>query len=40
VRAEPRMHDWWKITDPMQSPLSTRKDGEWWAPMEEVFHHD
>ncbi len=26
--------DWWKLTDPMQRPLSTRKDGEWWASME------
>jgi L-rhamnose mutarotase len=40
MRASPRMRDWWKITDPMQSPLGTRKEGEWWAPMEEVFHHD
>lgn len=40
MRASPRMYDWWKITDPMQAPLATRKEGEWWAPMEEVFHHD
>jgi L-rhamnose mutarotase len=26
--------------EPMQEPLSTRKDGEWWAEMEEVFHLD
>ena len=32
--------DWWKITDPQQSALPTRKPGEWWAPMEEVFHTD
>ncbi len=30
--------DWWKLTDPMQEPLETRKEGEWWASMEEVFH--
>ncbi|MEM9223329.1 MAG: L-rhamnose mutarotase [Pseudomonadota bacterium] len=30
--------DWWKICGPMQRPLETRKDGEWWAAMEEVFH--
>ncbi|RUU39490.1 L-rhamnose mutarotase, partial [Mesorhizobium sp. M6A.T.Ce.TU.002.03.1.1] len=23
-----------------QEPLPTRKDGEWWASMDEVFHHD
>jgi L-rhamnose mutarotase len=26
--------------EPMQEPLSTRKQGEWWAEMEEVFHLD
>ncbi|MCG2791214.1 MAG: L-rhamnose mutarotase, partial [Actinomycetia bacterium] len=25
---------------PMQEPLDTRKKGEWWAEMEEVFHQD
>jgi L-rhamnose mutarotase len=25
---------------PMQQPLDTRKEGEWWAEMEEVFHTD
>jgi L-rhamnose mutarotase len=30
--------DWWKLTDPMQEPLETRKEGEWWASMEEIFH--
>jgi L-rhamnose mutarotase len=30
---------WWKVTDPMQEPLPSRKEGEWWASMEEVFHH-
>lgn len=32
--------EWWKLTDPCQEPLETRADGEWWANMEEVFHHD
>ena len=36
----PRMLEWWKITDPMQVPFETRKDGEWWADMENVFHTD
>jgi L-rhamnose mutarotase len=30
--------DWWKLTDPMQEPLKSRKNGEWWASMEEIFH--
>jgi L-rhamnose mutarotase len=33
------MQDWWKLTDPLQSPLPTKKDGEWWARWEEVFHY-
>ena len=35
-----RMRDWWVITDPMQVPFETRKPGEWWARMENVFHTD
>ncbi|NND05982.1 MAG: L-rhamnose mutarotase [Saprospiraceae bacterium] len=30
--------EWWKLTDPCQVPLESRKKGEWWASMEEVFH--
>jgi L-rhamnose mutarotase len=25
---------------PCQAPLETRKQGEWWAMMEDVFHLD
>jgi L-rhamnose mutarotase len=38
--ADPVTQDWWKLTDPCQEGLSTRKPGEWWASMEEVFHTD
>ena len=31
---------WWQHTDPCQQPLYSRKPGEWWALMEEVFHTD
>lgn len=31
---------WWKITDPMQAPLDTAGDGEWWASTDIVFHQD
>lgn len=31
---------WWAVVGPMQDPLETRKPGEWWAEMEEVFHFD
>ena len=40
IKRAPRMQEWWDITDPMQMPLETRKDGEWWASTEEVFHTD
>ncbi|WP_306117651.1 MULTISPECIES: L-rhamnose mutarotase [unclassified Roseitalea] len=40
MAADPRTQEWWDICKPMQVPLETRKQGEWWAMMEEVFHHD
>lgn len=40
MKQVPEMLEWWKITDPMQTPLATRKPGEWWARMENVFHTD
>jgi L-rhamnose mutarotase len=35
--ADPSTRDWWKLTDPMQEPLSTRKEGEWWAAMDQAL---
>jgi L-rhamnose mutarotase len=40
MAADPKTHEWWSICMPMQAPLETRKAGEWWAEMEEVFHVD
>ena len=40
MAADPVTQDWWKVCMPMQAPLGTRADGEWWAGMEEVFHQD
>lgn len=40
MAADPKTQEWWSITDPMQQPLETRRPGEWWAEMEEVFHTD
>lgn len=37
---DPTTKEWWKLTDPCQEALETRKPGEWWASMEEVFHCD
>ena len=37
---DPTTREWWTHTDPCQEPLESRKPGEWWASMEEVFHSD
>jgi L-rhamnose mutarotase len=36
--ANPRIKEWWSLTDPCQQPFPDRPAGEWWAPMEQVFH--
>ena len=40
MAADPKTQEWWAIMKPMQDPLKTRKEGEWWSDMEEVFHLD
>lgn len=40
MAANPIVQKWWKITDACQVPFETRKEGEWWTNMEEVFHQD
>lgn len=40
MAVDPKTQEWWKIMGPMQSPLESRAEGEWWANMEEVFHLD
>jgi L-rhamnose mutarotase len=35
-----KTREWWDIMKPMQEPVENRRDGEWWADMEEVFHQD
>ena len=40
MAADPKTQEWWKVVMPMQKPLSSRDDGEWWANMKEVFHLD
>lgn len=37
---DPLTQKWWDIMMPMQQPLDSRSEGEWWAEMEEVFHLD
>ncbi|WP_112323096.1 L-rhamnose mutarotase [Oceanibium sediminis] len=40
MAADPMTQEWWDICMPIQKPLESRAEGEWWAMMEEVFHHD
>ena len=40
MEADPTTQRWWKRTDPLQTPVPTRKEDEWWHTMEEVFHQE
>lgn len=40
MAADPRTQEWWAVCGPMQEPLPSRAEGEWWADMPEVFHVD
>ena len=40
VAANEATRRWWAVCGPCQRPLESRKKGEWWATMEEVFHVD
>lgn len=40
MAADPETQKWWDLVKPFQNPLEDRKDGEWWAGMEEVYHLD
>ncbi|NSW56473.1 MAG: L-rhamnose mutarotase [Armatimonadetes bacterium] len=40
MAADPTTQKWWELCMPCQNPVPTRSEGEWWAPMEEVFHTD
>jgi L-rhamnose mutarotase len=37
MAADPATQRWWRMTEPLQESVGS--EGEWWAPMEEVFHH-
>ena len=38
IAADPKTQEWWTFTDPCQTPLASRAEGEQWSMMEEVFH--
>jgi len=40
IASDPATQDWWDLCGPMQVPLKTRQEGEWWAKMTQVFQFD
>ena len=40
IAADPQTQEWWTFTDPCQMPMASRKSGEQWSMMEQVFHND
>lgn len=40
MAADPKTREWWSHTDPLQTPVPERREGEWWHTLEEVFHTD
>lgn len=40
MAADPMTQEWWAVMRPMQQPLDSRANGEWWADMQEAFHTD
>lgn len=38
MAADSETQRWWDVCMPCQEPLDDRREGEWWATMEEVFH--
>lgn len=40
MAASPLTVKWNELCMPLQQTLATIQPGEWWAPMEEVFHLD
>ncbi len=40
MAADPKTQEWWSLCKPCQKVLDTRREGEWWSDMEEVYHLD
>ena len=38
MAADPVTQEWWAVCMPFQAPLMSRKEGEWWAGLDEVCH--
>ena len=40
MAADPATQRWWEIMMPMQRRLEGTPEGQWWMPLEEIFHFD
>ena len=40
MAADPETRRWWDVVKPLMQPLETRKPGEFWSDMKEIFHLD
>ena len=40
MEENPGNKEWWNACKPCHIPLDDRKEGEWWASMEEIWHQD
>jgi L-rhamnose mutarotase len=40
IATDPVTQQWWALTEPCQQPVDGAGEGEWWAPLHEVFHLD
>ncbi|GAA2841919.1 L-rhamnose mutarotase [Leucobacter komagatae] len=40
MAADPETQRWWAVQQPLQRPLPERAEGDWWADLPEVFHHE
>ncbi|WP_309617949.1 L-rhamnose mutarotase [Salinibacterium sp.] len=38
MAADKATQEWWAVCSPLQDPLDTRAEGEWWKEIPEVFH--
>jgi L-rhamnose mutarotase len=38
IAADPETRRWWQLTDPCQESLAEAGSGQWWAPMQEIWH--
>ena len=40
MAADQKTCEWWDVCKPCHQPFEDRRDDEWWAAAEEVFHCD